>query len=107
MPQVILPRLGILAFMDDDYREQLAQYGHVLATEAEEVILREGEPSRKLFVVLAGTFVVTVGGPGQEVTLDSVTEGDCLGEVSVFEPGPAHAADTEHGIERAIAAAGK
>jgi len=91
MPQVTLPRLGILTFMDDEYRGQLATYGNVVTTEENEVLLKEGEPSRKLFVVLAGTYVVTVGPSGQEVTLDSVGEGDCLGEISVFEPGPASA----------------
>ena len=94
MSQVILPRLGILTFMDDDYRSQLAGYGSVVATEAKQVILREGESSRTLYVVLAGTFIITVGAAGQEVTLDSVGEGDCLGEISVFEPGMASATVT-------------
>ena len=97
MPQVILPRLGILTFMDDDYREHLASYGSVIATQEDQVILREGESSRKLLVVLAGAFVITVGAPGQEVTLDSVGEGDCLGEISVFEPGVASATVTSAG----------
>ena len=94
MSQVILPRLGILTFMDDEYREQLAAYGRVIATQEKQVILREGETSRTLYVVLAGTFIITVGGAGQEVTLDSVGEGDCLGEISVFEPGMASATVT-------------
>jgi len=91
MSKVILPRLGILTFMDDQSREQMAAYGQVITTAPEQVILREGEASRTLYVVLEGTYVITVGKPGQEVQLDSVGEGDCLGEISVFEPGVASA----------------
>jgi CRP/FNR family cyclic AMP-dependent transcriptional regulator len=94
MSQVFLPRLGILTFMDDEYRSQLAAYGQEIATEPKQVILREGESSRTLYVVLAGTFLITVGAPGENVTLDSVGEGDCLGEISVFEPGMASATVT-------------
>jgi CRP/FNR family cyclic AMP-dependent transcriptional regulator len=94
MPKVILPRQGILTFMDDDYRSQLAAYGQVVATEPDQVILREGEASRTLYVVLAGTFRITLGATGQEVTLDTVGAGDCLGEISVFEPGLASATVT-------------
>ncbi len=94
MSNVILPRLGILTFMDDEYRGQLAAYGQAVATEPNQVILREGERSRTLYVVLAGTFRITLGASGQEVTLDTVGEGDCLGEISVFEPGLASATVT-------------
>jgi CRP-like cAMP-binding protein len=95
MAQVILPRVGILAFMDDEYREYLAAYGHVVATKPDEVIIREGELGRALYVVLAGNFTITTTGlPGQTARLDSVGEGDCLGEISVFEPGLASATVT-------------
>jgi CRP-like cAMP-binding protein len=80
--------------MDDEYRAQLATYGRATATEPKQVILREGEPSRTLYVVLEGSFIITVGAPGQDITLDSVGEGDCLGEISVFEPGLASATVT-------------
>ena len=65
MSQVILPRLGILTFMDDEYRGQLATFGRIVATEEKQVILREGEPSRTLYVVLAGSFIITGGRPGR------------------------------------------
>ena len=94
MSQIILPRAGILTFMDDESRGQLAAYGHMVSTEPGQVILREGDASRTLYVVVAGAFVITAGIPGQEVRLDSVGEGDCLGEISVFEPGVASATVT-------------
>jgi len=94
MSQVNLPRTGILAFMDDEYRSLLAGYGQAIATEPGQVVLREGESSRTLYIVLAGTFRITLGATGHDVTLDSVGEGDCLGEISVFEPGLASATVT-------------
>jgi CRP-like cAMP-binding protein len=92
--KVILPRLGILAFMDDEYRDHLFAYGREIATEPEEIILSEGVDSRTLYLVLAGTFAVTVTSPGEQMTLDSVGPGDCLGEISLFEPGAASATVT-------------
>ncbi len=94
MPNVILPRIGILAFMDDDYRKALAGYGRELATEPKQVLLTEGVESRTLYVVLTGMFVVSVKTAGGESTLDTVGAGDCLGEVAVFQPGVASATVT-------------
>ena len=94
MPNVTLPRLGILAFMDDEYRIALAGFGRELATEPKQVLLTQGVDSRTLYLVLAGTFVVSVKTPGGESTLDTVGKGDCLGEISLFEPGPASATAT-------------
>jgi len=91
MPQVILPRVGILSFLDDEMREQLVGYGQVTSTKPDQVIIKEGDPSRSLYVVLEGSFAITKETPGQSVPLDSVGEGDCLGEISVFEPGLASA----------------
>ncbi len=94
MPNANLPRIGILAFMDDDYRKALAGFGRELETEPKQVLLKEGVDSRTLYMVLAGTFVVSVKVAGGESTLDTVGKGDCLGEISLFEPGPASATAT-------------
>jgi len=97
MPNVSLPRIGILAFMDDEYRAHLVTYGYEVAAEQKQVLLREGVESRTLYMVLAGSFVITVGKNGEDVTLDTAGEGDCLGEISVLEPGPASATVTSSG----------
>ena len=94
VPKVILPRIGILAFMDDEYRDQLFAYGSEVVTEPNQVILEEGVDSRTLYLVLEGIFAVTVKSPGEQMTLDSVGQGDCLGEISLFEPGAASATVT-------------
>lgn len=94
MSQFILPRTGILAFMDDESREQLQGYGSLLSTAAGQTIIQEGEPQTFLYVVISGAFNVTVHPAGREVSLDIVGEGDCFGEVSIFQPGPASATVT-------------
>ncbi len=94
MSQFILPRSGILAFMDEESREQLQGYGSLLPTSAGQTIIQEGEPQTSLYVVIAGVFSVTVHTAGRDVSLDSVEEGDCFGEVAIFQPGPASATVT-------------
>jgi CRP-like cAMP-binding protein len=94
MSQIILPRSGILAFMDDESRERFAGYGSVLATMPNQVIIQEGEPNTQLYVVLGGTFNITTGPLGDHVHLDTVGIGDCLGEVAIFHPDRASATVT-------------
>lgn len=94
MPQVILPRIGILAFMDDESREQFASYGTLVSTVPGQVIIREGDANIHLYVVLSGAFNISTMATGREVHLDTLNEGDCIGEVAVFQPGTASATVT-------------
>jgi CRP/FNR family transcriptional regulator, cyclic AMP receptor protein len=99
MSQLILPRTGILAFMDDESREQFASYGSVFDTAPGQVILQEGEANTNLYVVLHGAFKVTTKVTGREIDLDTLGEGECIGEIAVFQPGPvsANVTSTEAG----------
>jgi len=94
MADFILPRLGILSFLDDEYRELLTGYGTIKATDAGEVVIKEATPQTHLYVVIAGVYTVTTQARGREVQLDTVEAGDCFGEVSLFQPGPASATVT-------------
>lgn len=94
MSQFILPRTGILAFMDDESREQLTGYGSLLPTVAGQVIIEEAREQTCLYVVLNGTFNVTTHVSGRDIPLDTVEGGDCFGEVAIFQPGPASATVT-------------
>ena len=91
MSSTILPRSGILAFMDDDAREQFGSYGTVVTTAPGQVIVREGDINQRLYIVLAGTFHIASDASGHEVLLDTVGVGDCLGEVAIFNPDRASA----------------
>lgn len=94
MSRLTLPRTGIIAFMDDECREQLLGYGKFMSTSEGEKIITEGEPQTCLYIVVVGIYNVTTQAAGHEVQLDTVTEGDCFGEVSLFQPGPASATVT-------------
>jgi CRP-like cAMP-binding protein len=94
MSQVILPRTGILAFMDDESRREFASYGRLVSTLAGQVLLREGEVNTHLYIVLSGTFNITTEALGNAVHLDTVGAGDCLGEVAIFHPDRASATVT-------------
>jgi CRP-like cAMP-binding protein len=94
MSQIILPRSGILAFMDDDARAQFATYGTVVNTKPGEVIIRENNINTQLYMVLQGNFNITTQTVGKEVHLDTVGAGDCLGEVAIFNPDRASATVT-------------
>jgi CRP-like cAMP-binding protein len=94
MSQVILSRTGILAFMDDESRQQFATYGRLVSTAPGEVLIREGDVNTHLYIVLGGTFNITTQALGNEVHLDTVGAGDCLGEVAIFHPDRASATVT-------------
>ena len=94
MADFILPRLGILSFLDDEARELLTGYGTVRATEAGEIIIHEAKSQTHLYVVTMGVYAVTTQAAGRDVQLDTVEPGDCFGEVSLFQPGPASATVT-------------
>lgn len=94
MSQVILPRSGILSFMDDDSRLRFASYGSVVSTSPGQVLIREGEANTQLYVVLSGTFNITTEALDNPVHLDTVGVGDCLGEVAIFHPDRASATVT-------------
>jgi CRP-like cAMP-binding protein len=91
MSQVTLPRIGILAFMDDESRQALASYGTLITTESGRVLIREGDVNTHLYIVLSGVFNISTEASGSEVHLDTVGKGDCLGEVSIFNPDKASA----------------
>ena len=91
MSATTLSRTGILAFMDDEAREQFASYGQVISTTPGQVLIQEGEANTHLYIVLSGNFHVTTTALGTEVHLDTVSTGDCLGEVSIFHPDRASA----------------
>jgi CRP-like cAMP-binding protein len=94
MSQPILPRAGILAFMDDESRQLFATYGKIVSTAPDQVLLREGEVNTHLYIVLSGDFTITIHASGKQVYLDTVGMGDCLGEVAIFNPDRASATVT-------------
>ncbi len=59
-------------------------------------IIEEGKPQNCLYIVLMGSYHVTMKASGRDVSLDTVEKGDCFGEVSLFQPDMASATVTSN-----------
>jgi len=86
-----LPQLGILSGLSKRSLDNLAGFGRYdhFATGAE--IMHEGKKQDRFYVVVAGELAVSVKKGAKELPLSVAKAGECLGEVSLLEPGPASA----------------
>jgi CRP-like cAMP-binding protein len=97
MSSPILPREGILAFLDDEARRVFVSYGSTLSVHASQVVIAEGVQNVRLYLILKGTYHVTTLVEGRPVHFDTLNPGDCFGEVAIFHPDLASATITSLG----------
>jgi len=90
-PAPALPPLGILAGLSDRSLNNLAEYGRYHRLPSGTEIIREGEMQDRFYVVVSGELAVSARAGDTEMALSSARAGECLGEVSLLEPGPATA----------------
>jgi CRP-like cAMP-binding protein len=83
--------VGILAGLSDDSLVTLAPYGHYEQLAAETWIIREGDVQDRFYVVVSGKLAISALAGGKEVPLSVAEAGECIGEVSLLEPGTASA----------------
>jgi CRP/FNR family cyclic AMP-dependent transcriptional regulator len=69
----------------------LSSFGDSRVYEAEEIVIREGDDNDHLFLVLKGKLEVLQNVDGFDKRVALLEVGDSMGEVSVFDPGPASA----------------
>lgn len=86
-----LPALGIVADLDDDDRRLLSDYGEFLPVQADTNLITEGAPQSSLYFVISGILHVNTLKDGKRTLIGRVEAGETIGEVSVFDPGPASA----------------
>jgi CRP-like cAMP-binding protein len=86
-----LPPLGILAGLSDRSLANLASYGRYHRFPAGTEIIREGEKQDRFYVVVTGLLAISARARNMEMPLSEARAGECLGEVSLLEPGPASA----------------
>jgi len=86
-----LPALGILAGLSDQSLVTLSHYGKYQQLPAGTMLITEGEPQDRFYVVVSGRLSISALVAGKNVPLSIAEPGECLGEVSVIEPGPASA----------------
>ena len=86
-----LPGLGILVGLGHRSLENLATFGQYHRAPAEMGIIREGDRQDRFYVVISGELTVSCHCGGRDVPLSVAKAGECLGELSLLEPGPASA----------------
>jgi CRP-like cAMP-binding protein len=87
----MLPPVGILAGLTDQALENLSRFGEFLTVGEGELVIRDGEVQDRLYVVVDGELKIYAMMSGEAMELAVVGSGECLGEVALFEPGPATA----------------
>ena len=86
-----LPGLGILVGLGQRSLENLATFGQYHRVEAGTEVIREGETQTRFYVVISGELSVSANCGGKDIALSTAKAGECLGELSLLEPGPASA----------------
>jgi CRP-like cAMP-binding protein len=81
-----------MSLLKDDDRELLSSYGEFIPGHPGNTIIKDGETLSEFFVVLSGEMEVRYRQEdGTYQTVAIVGAGATLGEVSMFDPGPATA----------------
>ncbi len=81
----------LLANFSAQELQQLSSFGDSRTFEQDEVVIRHGDENDHLYLVLKGRLEVFQNVDGRELSVAELEAGDSLGEVSVFDPGPASA----------------
>lgn len=83
--------MGYLSEVSKEHRQFLTSYGRFVRTEDGTRLIVEGEPQDKLYLIISGTLRVTTNEGGQATLLATLTTGDTIGEINVFDPATASA----------------
>jgi CRP/FNR family cyclic AMP-dependent transcriptional regulator len=86
-----LPQLGILVGLGQRSLTHLASFGRFERFPVGMEIIREDELQDRFYVVIEGQLSISAHTCGREVPLSTAQAGECLGEVSLLDPGPASA----------------
>ena len=90
-----LPTFSWIGHLKEDDRDLLSSYGEFFPGHPGNVIIEEGAMQTEVFVVISGKLDVRARqDDGSEILLAQVGPGETLGEISLFDPGPAAATVT-------------
>jgi CRP-like cAMP-binding protein len=91
IPMSELPAIGFLADVSAEHRSFLACFGRFLRPQNGDILIAEGDCQESLYVILSGTLHVVSAAAERQVLLATLGEGDCLGEINLFDPATASA----------------
>jgi CRP-like cAMP-binding protein len=87
-----LPNFSWIGHLKEDDRELLSSYGEFFPGHPGNVIIEEGSLQTEVIVVISGMLEVRAKQEdGKDIILAQVGPGETLGEISLFNPGPAAA----------------
>jgi len=90
-----LPPFSWIGHLKDDDRDLLSSYGEFFPGHPGNVIIEEGAMQTEVVVVISGKLEVHAKqDDDSEILLAQVGPGETLGEISLFQPGPATATVT-------------
>src|SRR5260221_5859292 len=90
-----LPTFSWIGHLKEDDRDLLSSYGEFFPGHPGNVIIEEGVLQTEVFVVISGELEVHAKqDDGDDALLARVGPGETLGEISLFDPGPAAATVT-------------
>lgn len=81
-----LPLVGIVANLDPEDVKALANYGTFETATPGTVVIEQGKPHGKLFVLANGLLLALRNDQGNDVLLGTVQKGEWMGEVDLFDP---------------------
>jgi len=86
-----LPDAGLFEGIREDDRDLLATYGQFMGIHPDHDMIRQGETQNHLFYVLEGKLEVRRQGINDDLVVGYIETGESIGEMSVFDKGPASA----------------
>jgi hypothetical protein len=90
-----LPTFSWIGHLEEDDRDLLSSYGEFFPGHPGTVIIEQGVLQTEVFVVVSGELEVHAERPnGARILRARVGPGETLGEISLFDPGPATATVT-------------
>jgi len=86
-----LPAVGILAGMTEVSLANIAPYGEYHHFKVGAEVIREGQVQNRIYIVVIGKLAIIALVDGKELVLNEAHPGECIGELSLLDPGPASA----------------
>jgi len=86
-----LRSIGILAYISPEDLESLKYHGEFGEYGEGEVVVEEGIRQYNLYVIISGSCEIILGKGENEIILSEIGPWDCIGEISILEPGDATA----------------
>jgi len=81
-----LPATGLIANFAQEDRDALSSYGTFHMMNPGEVLIEQGKPHGKLFIIVSGLFHARRSDGESDILLGRITPGEWVGEVDLFDP---------------------